>query len=260
MPINQGDPYDFSDSESETTSGRSSWKRKKRKVFPPSIQYGGFFPDEASMPVLVDEQMPAMLASSQAVGSQTTPLQEHLPTSRITPPWGKGDPLISVTGMLPRPLGKTQAGNNMWQHMCSIDSPEFKDTLLIARAKKASEHTPKQHMILSWAWKHEKAQACASKLAPFVIQPSIMKELTSMMQTWLMNKAACPPAVRQEPDNTLNLLDVDFWLWYQKVTPKGMAHAFKIKFWEMFNTPRYYNILTKGQYKMPNSNDGCMWF
>ena len=49
------------------------------------------------------------------------------------------------------------------------------------------------------------------------------KELTSMMQTWLMNKAACPSAVKQEPDNTLNLVDVDFWLWYQKVTLDGMA-------------------------------------
>ena len=113
-------------------------------------------------------------------------------------------------------------------------------------------------MILLHALKHKKAQAHASKLAPFVIQPGFAKELTSMMQTWLMNEAACPPAVRQEPDNTLNLLDVDFWLWYQKVTPKGMAHAFKIKFWETFNIPRYYNILTNGQYKMPNSNDGCM--
>ena len=73
-----------------------------------------------------------------------------------------------------------------------------------------------------------------------------------------MNKAACPPAVRQEPDNTLNLLDIDFWLWYQKVTPKGMACAFKIKFWDMFNIPGYYEILTKSQYKLPNSNDGCM--
>ena len=74
-----------------------------------------------------------------------------------------------------------------------------------------------------------------------------------------MNEAACPPAVRQEPDNMLNLLDVDFWLWYQKVTPKGMAHAFKIKFWEMFSTPGCHDILTNNQYKMPNSNDGCMW-
>ena len=37
-----------------------------------------------------------------------------------------------------------------------------------------------------------------------------------------------------------------------------MAHAFKIKFWDMFNIPGHYDILTKGQYKLPNSNDGCM--
>ena len=143
--------------------------------------------------------------------------------------------------------------------MCSLESPEFKDTLLIARAKKGTKHTPEEHTIISRALKHEKAQACASRPTPFVIPPGIMKELTSMMQTWLMNKAACPLAIRQEPDNTLNLLDVDFWLWYQKVTPKGMACAFRIRFWETFSAPRKYDILTDNQYKIPNSNDGCMW-
>ena len=98
--------------------------------------------------------------------------------------------------------------------MCSLESPEFKDALLIARAKKGTERTPEEHPIISNALKHEKAQARASQPALFVIQPGIVKELTSMMQTWLMNEAACPPAVRQEPDKTLNLLDVDFWLWY----------------------------------------------
>ena len=112
--------------------------------------------------------------------------------------------------------------------MCSLESPEFKDTLLIARAKKGTEHTPEEHMIILHALKHEKAQAHASRPTPFMIPSGIAKELTSMMQTWLMNEAACPPAVRQEADNTLNLLDVDFWLWYQKVTPKGMARAFRI--------------------------------
>ena len=99
--------FNFSDSESETTSSRSSQKRKKREAFPPSMQYGGFFPDEASMSVPADELMPESPASSQVVGSQTTLLQEHLPMSRIVPPWGKGDPPISVTEMLPRLLGKT---------------------------------------------------------------------------------------------------------------------------------------------------------
>ena len=75
------------------------------------------------------------------------------------------------------------------------------------------------------------------------------------MQTWLMNEAACPPAVK----HTLNLLDIDFWLWYRKVTPKGMAHAFRIRFWEMFSALGTYDILTEHQYKLPNSNDGCMW-
>ena len=142
--------------------------------------------DEASMSVLVDEQMPMMPASpSQAVGSQTTLPLGHPPTSRIAPPWGKGDPPISVTGMLPRLLGKTQAGRNTWQHMCSLESPEFKDTLLIARAKKGSERTPEEHTILSYTLKHEKAQAHASRPAPFMIPSGIVKELTSMMRTWL---------------------------------------------------------------------------
>ena len=175
--IDWGNPFNFSDSESETTSSRSSQQRKKREAFPPSIQYGSFFPDETSMSVPPDELMPA---SSQVVGSQTTPLQEHPPTSRIAPLLGKGDPPISVTGMLPRLLRKTWAGRNMWQHMCSINSPEFKDALLIARAKKGSEHTPEEYMILSPALKHKKTQAHTSKPAPFMIQPGITKELTIM--------------------------------------------------------------------------------
>ena len=116
----------------------------------------------------------------------------------------------------------------MWQHTCSLKSPEFKDALLVARAKKGTKRTPKEHTIILCALKHKKVQAHAAQPTPFMIPSGITKELTCMMQTWLMNKAACPPAVRQEPDNTLNLLDVDFWLWYQKVTPKGMACAFRI--------------------------------
>ena len=38
----------------------------------------------------------------------------------------------------------------------------------------------------------------------------------------------------------------------------GMAHASRIRFWEMFSAPGMYDILTEHQYKLPNSNDGCM--
>ena len=99
----------------------------------------------------------------------------------------------------------------------------------------------------------------ATWLFSYMALRAICKYSTLFTQTWLMNEVACPPVVRQEPDNTLNLLDIDFWLWYRKVTPKGMARAFKIGFWETFNAPGTYNILTDNQYKLPNSNDGCMW-
>ena len=135
------------------------------------------------MSVPADKLMLAILASSQMVGLQTTLLQEYSPTLRITPPWGKSDPLILIIGMLPRLLRKTQAGRNMWQHMCSIDSPEFKDALLIARAKKESEQTSKEYKILSCALKHKKAQAHTSKPAPFVIQLGVMTYLFWLMTT-----------------------------------------------------------------------------
>ena len=69
----------------------------------------------------------------------------------------------------------------MWQHICSLKSPEFKDILLIARAKKGTECTPKEHTIILHALKHEKAQAHASQPTPFMIPSGIAKELTSMM-------------------------------------------------------------------------------
>ena len=106
-PIAWDDPYSFSGSDSEPTSGQLSWKRKMGQAFLLAISYGGFFLSKASMSVLADEQMPMMLASSlQAVGSQTTLPLVHPPTSRIAPLWGKGDPPILVTGVLPRLLGK----------------------------------------------------------------------------------------------------------------------------------------------------------
>ena len=106
-PIAQDDPYRFLGSDSEPTSGQSSQKRKKGQTFPLAISYGGFFLSEASTSVLADEPMLMMASLSQAVGSQTTLPPVHPPTLRITPPWGKGDPPILVTGVLPRPLGKT---------------------------------------------------------------------------------------------------------------------------------------------------------
>ena len=87
MSIVWDDLYDFSGSDSEPTSDQARKGRRARHSHQPS----------------------AMGASSpaQAVGSQTTLPLVSPPTLRIAPPWGKGDPPISVTGVLPRLLRKT---------------------------------------------------------------------------------------------------------------------------------------------------------
>ena len=87
-PVDWGDPYNFSGSDSEPMSSRSSCKGKKGQAFPPSISYGGFFPNDAGMSVLVKVLMPAMPASvsTSVVGLIATLLMGYLPMSRTTPP------------------------------------------------------------------------------------------------------------------------------------------------------------------------------
>ena len=58
----------------------------------------------------------------------------------------------------------------------------------------------------------------------------IVKEIVDMMQVWAPNESTCPAAVRQSPDGTLNIHDVDFYIWTKKISPKEDAKLFKQQF------------------------------
>ena len=85
--------------------------------------------------------------------------------------------------------------------------------------------------------KHVKQQNHAKATPPFTIQQGIVKELTDIMQAWILNEFTCPPAMRQLPDGTLNLHDVDFYIWMKKISPKEDAAVFKQAFWHLFMVP-----------------------
>ena len=59
-----------------------------------------------------------------------------------------------------------------------------------------------------------------------MIQKGIIKEFVDIMQVWILNDSACPPAVRQLPDGMLNLHDVDFYIWMKNILPKEDAAIF----------------------------------
>ena len=132
---------------------------------------------------------------------------EPMPTGSTTSLWGKGDPSASVMGKLPHLLGKSKPSQRSWQ----VSDSEFQKALQDARAVRPADRTGEQHVIVTCMTKHEKKQNCAKATPPFMIQQGIMKELADIMQAWFLNEFICPPAVRQLPDGTLNLRDIDFY-------------------------------------------------
>ena len=107
-PINQGNSFDFSDSESEATSSQSSRKSKKGQAFPqPSTMRA------SSLIKLVvstgqwgdaDDARISFSTSGRASGHTTCGTPTHIKDHSTM---GEGWPPILVTGMLPRPLRKT---------------------------------------------------------------------------------------------------------------------------------------------------------
>ena len=105
-------------------------------------------------------------------------------------------------------LGKTKPGQRSWQ----ISDPEFQNALQVTRAIQPANRMGEQHAIMYHMLKHKKQQHHAKTTPLFMIPNSIAKELADMMQVWILNKSACPPAVRQLLEGTLNLHDVDLYI------------------------------------------------
>ena len=205
--------------------------------------------------------LPPVGSVVQAVPEPVVPATMVMPPSMLAPSlwvWGKGDPPASIMRKWPHPLGKTKAGQRLWHQACNVNTVEFQNALQIARAIKGTECTLKQHVIINCMNKQEKALARANTTPPFVIPTGIAKELADAMQVWTLNESACPPAIRQLPDHTLHLHDVDFYIWLKKISPKEDSKVFKLQFWMLFVLNDWFKILTNDLFSHKGSINGCM--
>ena len=73
------------------------------------------------------------------------------------------------------------------------------------------------------------------------------------MQAWILNESAYPPAMRQLSDGTLNLHDVDFYIWMKNISPKEDASVFKQQFWHIFMVSNWFNTLTNAKFHKDSS-------
>ena len=67
-------------------------------------------------------------------------------------------------------------------------------------------------------------EAYQSKKPPcFKMREDTPDNMQSMLSLWQHNPEGVPTAIRQEDDGSLNLSDVDIWMWLKLITPsKGM--------------------------------------
>ena len=67
-------------------------------------------------------------------------------------------------------------------------------------------------------------EAYQSKKPPcFKIREDTPDDMQSMLSSWQHNPEGVPTTIRQEDDGSLNLSDVDIWMWLMLITPsKGV--------------------------------------
>ena len=101
----------------EQTLSKSLRKQRCHDTRVPDVPPGGLpeFPDTEPMELGPHTVLPPVGSVAQAVPEPVVPAATVMPPSTLAPSlWGKGDPLASIMGKLPCPLGKTKAGQHLW--------------------------------------------------------------------------------------------------------------------------------------------------
>ena len=107
---------------------------------------------------------------------------------------GRGDPPLSITSMLPWPLGHSTLLREEWYESCSIVEPEF--LALIEKAKKLppGSRRREQHSVLRQV---KAITEKAKKTAYFVIPDTMPPDITVVLKKWEHNPEGVPMAIQQ---------------------------------------------------------------
>ena len=129
------------------------------------------------------------------------------------------DPPITVTGHLPRPLGRTAPRMAEWIDVCPIEDPRFQELYELAKLTPPAERT--REMITTF--RHVNAQRRVDNPKPdrFGIRAGTAGDIVTILRAWQHNPEGVPAPIRGESDGTLNVSDVDIWMWMRTLSPKS---------------------------------------
>ena len=163
----------------------------------------------------------------------------------------RANPPIPVMGQLSQPVGKAYPVNQDWFDICDLQSSNFLALIREARRTLRDQLMFPMRTTLWCVTDH----SCAHKARLITILPTTPVDTQPLLRGWQLNPDGVPPAVRQEDDSTMNLLDVDIWMWVQVIAPKVAAPTFKWVIWKLFQQPGYWAVLVGNQHIPPPMGD-----
>ena len=147
-----------------------------------------------------------------------------------------------MTGHLPRPLGRARPVCGDWYDVCDMQLSPFLDLLKEVRRTARNELTPPMRAAL-----HRVQLQNRSENATLIKIPATTPiDTLPLLRGWQVNPDGVPPAVCQEEDRSMNLLDIDIWLWVQIIAPSIAPVAFKRVLWRIFQEKCQWATLTEG--------------
>jgi hypothetical protein len=138
-----------------------------------------------------------------------------------------GDPPIPVTRCLPRPLGCSVPINAKWYNVCPLEDICFKELQELVKMTPPAEHMWEMNIT----FRHVQAQRCIDNPRQdwFGVGPGTAGDIVTVLHGWKHNPEGIPLPIRGESDGTLNISDIDVWMWLKKLSPKSRPVSMSLK-------------------------------
>jgi hypothetical protein len=118
-----------------------------------------------------------------------------------------GDPPIPVTGCLPCPLGSSAE----WFDVCPLEDIQFRELYELAKITPPAEC--RREMNATFRCVQVQWHVDNPKPDRFGISAGTTGDIVTILLGWQHNPESVPAPIRGESDGTLNVSDIDVWMW-----------------------------------------------
>ncbi|KIJ25120.1 hypothetical protein M422DRAFT_273942 [Sphaerobolus stellatus SS14] len=173
------------------------------------------------------------------------------------------DPPASITGVLPRPLGKSRAecwdqsalrGASNWVMESDVHDSEMCRLYIEGRAlpphERSSDHTAVIYRIDKYA------KSLPGFPRGLMVRPDDPDWMINVIQTFNVNPSGIPQNLRLEGVH-INVNDADIWYWLNLIKPKFCGVEAEVLLQPIFSTVGKWDQMIAGQWKRNDSPFLC---